>query len=86
MKKDENTKLDPTLMIESEILYEKLSLVAEGKLPELAELLVTLSMKIVLENKSKRNVELSELEIKDFIQATNQASSWLDYILGSKRH
>ena len=83
MKKEE-FKMDPVLLAESEKLYNKLILITVDKCPELAELIITFALKKVIEkNKYK---DANELITDDFVDATILASSWLDYILGAKRH
>lgn len=52
---------------ESEDLYFCLEMMAQRKLPELCELIVTLSLQEILAIKNKR---ISDVDIDDFIEAT----------------
>ena len=69
---------------ESEKLFLTLSEVSLNRLPELAELIVTLSLKFIVEEKSYKGSK--DISTQDFIEATRQGIAWLEYVENQQRH
>ena len=61
---------------ESEKLFLTLSEVSLNRLPELAELIVSLSLKFIVEEKSYKGSK--DINTQDFIEATRQGIAWLE--------
>ena len=68
----------------SERLFMSLSQVCCDKLPELSELLVSLSLKVIVEKKKYKSHE--EITVHDFLEATDQMTAWLEFIERKERH
>ena len=83
-KSDIDTESMEILKEESEKLFFTLSEVSDSRLPELAELIVTLSLKFIIEEKGYKGSE--DISTHDFIEATRQGIAWLEYVENQQRH
>ena len=79
-----NNELDEDLAIESEKFYQALLQVTENHIPELCEIVITFSMKRLMEKKNYSDT--AEITQEDYVLATQQATAWMEYILGHQRH